>query len=85
MTTLSMHLCCQLAATGRFVTVLSNSILHFKGKALGLKVLPIRLPMQPRPVAFVKLKHRTLSPVAQRFVECAYEITKPLRVRQRSR
>ena len=85
MTTLSMHLCCQLAATGRFVTVLSNSILHFRGEALGLKVLPIKLPMQPRPVAFVKLKHRTLSPVAQRFVECTYEITKPLRIRQQSR
>jgi DNA-binding transcriptional LysR family regulator len=84
MTTLSMHLCCQLAATGRFVTVLSNSILHFRGEALGLKVLPIKLPLQPRPVAFLKIKHRTLSPVAQRFVECAYEITKPLRARRQN-
>jgi DNA-binding transcriptional LysR family regulator len=79
LTTLSIHLYCQLAASGRFVTVLPTSVLHFRAKALGLKVLPIKLPEQPRPVAFVKLKNRTLSPVAQRFVECAREITKPLR------
>jgi DNA-binding transcriptional LysR family regulator len=79
LTTLSIHLYCQLAASGRFVTVLPTSVLQFRGKALGLKMLPIKLPVQPRPVAFVKLKHRTLSPVAQRFVECAREITKPLR------
>ncbi len=82
LTTLSIHLYCQLAASGRFVTVLPTSILHFRSKALGLKVLPIKIPMKPRPVAFVKLKNRTLSPVAQRFVECAREITRPLRTRQ---
>src|SRR5215208_3828611 len=36
--TLSMHLCCQLAASGAFLTVLPNSILHFRGRALGLKI-----------------------------------------------
>jgi DNA-binding transcriptional LysR family regulator len=82
LTTLSIHLYCQLAASGRFVTVLPSSVLHFRGKALGLKALPIKLPVQPRPVAFVKLKNRALSPVAQRFVECAREITRPLRTRQ---
>jgi len=82
LTTLSIHLYCQLAASGRFVTVLPTSVLHFRAKALGLKVLPIKLPTQPRPVAFVKLRNRMLSPVAQRFVECAREITKPLRTRQ---
>jgi DNA-binding transcriptional LysR family regulator len=64
------------------VTVIPTSVLHFKGKALGLKVLPIKLPRQTRPVAFVKLKNRTLSPVAQRFVECARDITRPLTARQ---
>jgi DNA-binding transcriptional LysR family regulator len=82
LTTLSIHLYCELAASGRFVTVVPTSVLHFRAKTLGLKVLPIKLPEQPRPVAFVKLKNRTLSPVAQRFVECAREITKPLRARE---
>jgi DNA-binding transcriptional LysR family regulator len=81
LTTLSIHLYCQLAASGRFVTLIPTSVLHFRAKALGLKALPIKLPEQPRPVAFVKLKNRTLSPVVQRFIDCAREITKPLRSR----
>jgi DNA-binding transcriptional LysR family regulator len=84
LTTLSIHLYCNLAASGQFVTVIPTSVLHFKGKALGLKVLPIKLPRQPRPVAFVKLKNRTLSPVAQRFVECAREVARSLRTHQAS-
>lgn len=76
-TTLSMHLCCQLAATGRYVTTLPTSILHFAGKNLSLKVLPIKLPIQPRPVGIVRLRNRTLNPVAQLFIACAREVAKP--------
>jgi DNA-binding transcriptional LysR family regulator len=74
-TTLSIHLCCRLVATGRFVATLPISILHFGGRDLDLKVLPIKLVAQPRPVAIVTLKNRTLSPVALRFVECVQQIT----------
>jgi DNA-binding transcriptional LysR family regulator len=75
-TTLSIHLCCQLVATGRYVTLLPTSILHFNGKNLALKALPIRLPPQPRPVGIVTLKHRTLNPVAELFIECARNVVK---------
>jgi DNA-binding transcriptional LysR family regulator len=34
-----------------------------------LKVLPIDLPGRPWPVVAVTLKHRTLNPMAQRFVD----------------
>jgi DNA-binding transcriptional LysR family regulator len=71
-TTLSMHLCCRLVASGRFVTTLPISILRFGGRDLSLKVLPIKLPAQPRPVGIVTLKNRTLSPVAKLFIECAH-------------
>lgn len=71
-TTLSMHLSCRLVATGRFVATLPISILRFGGYDLSLKVLPIKLPAQPRPVAIVTLKNRTLSPVAKLFVECVH-------------
>jgi DNA-binding transcriptional LysR family regulator len=67
--TLSMHLCCQLTSSGRFVTLLPTSILRFNGKNLGLKVLPVQLPLQPRPVGLVTLKKRTLSPVVRLFIE----------------
>jgi DNA-binding transcriptional LysR family regulator len=76
-TTLSIHLCCRLAASGRFVTTLPTSILRFGGRDLSLKVLPIRLPAQPRPVGIVTLKNRTLSPVAKIFIECVRRLVRP--------
>jgi DNA-binding transcriptional LysR family regulator len=39
-----------------------------------LKVLPIELPSTPRPLAIVTLKNRTLSPVAQTFIDGARKI-----------
>jgi DNA-binding transcriptional LysR family regulator len=77
-TTLSIHLCCQLTASGRFVTTLPTSILRFNGNNLALKVLPIRLPNQLRPVGVVTLKNRTPNPVARLFIECVRGIAKPL-------
>jgi DNA-binding transcriptional LysR family regulator len=66
-TTLSMHLCCRLAATGRFVTTLPTSILRFGGRNLSLKVLPIRLPLQPRPVGIVTLQKSHAQPGSKAF------------------
>jgi len=70
-TTLSIHLYVQLVATGRFVAMLPGSILRFGGRHLPVKVLPVKLPSQPRPVAIIRLRNRTLSPVAQAFIDCA--------------
>jgi DNA-binding transcriptional LysR family regulator len=71
-TTLSIHLCCRLAATGQFVTTLPISVLRTADLAQVFKVLPIKLPVQRRPVGIVTLKNRTLSPVAKLFIECAH-------------
>ena len=68
----------ELINTGRFLSVLPWSFLKFSGKPLGLKILPIELPIQPRPVGIVTLKNRTLSPVAKLFMERAREVTKSL-------
>jgi DNA-binding transcriptional LysR family regulator len=67
-----------LVATGRYLGILSGSMLRFCGKRLSLKILPIDLPMQPRPVGIVTLKNRTFSPVAKLFIECAREVARPL-------
>ncbi len=75
-TTLSMHICCRLVATGRFVTMLPSSVLRFGGRDLPLKILPIKLVTQPRPVGIVTLRNRTLSPIAKVFVECAHRTLK---------
>lgn len=77
-TTLSTHLACKLAATGRFVAMLNSSVVHLGIEGTSLKILPIKLPAQPRVVGIVTLKNRTLSPVAQLFIDCAREVTKAM-------
>src|SRR5262249_34226841 len=67
-----------LVGTGRFMTILPGSFLRFSGKRLGLKALPIELPIPPRPVGVITLKNRTVSPLAQLFIDCAREMSKPL-------
>lgn len=74
--TLSMHLCCRLAASTGFVTMLPSSILRFGNRDRSLKALPVRLPRQRRPVAIVTLKNRTLSPVAKLFIDCVHAVAR---------
>jgi DNA-binding transcriptional LysR family regulator len=74
MNTLSVHLRTYLLATGQFITVFPRSILRLYGDRFSLKVLPIDLPVRPWLVAIVTLKNRTLSPVVERFIECAREV-----------
>jgi DNA-binding transcriptional LysR family regulator len=83
LTTLSIHLCCRLAATGRFVALLPSSVLNFRANDLPLKVLPVKLPVQLHPVGIVTLKNRTLSPVTQLFIQYAREVTQPLATTER--
>ena len=69
--TLSMHLRANLLATGPFISVFPYSVLRLYGERFSLKALPVDLPPRPWPVTIVTLKNRTLSPVVQRFIECA--------------
>jgi DNA-binding transcriptional LysR family regulator len=79
LTTLSIHLCCRLAASGHFVTLLPSSIVRFSGRDLSLKVLPVKLPRTSIvSVAIVTLKNRTLSPAAQIFIDCVREVSKSM-------
>jgi hypothetical protein len=43
-----------------------------------LKVLPVRQALTRVPVGIVTLKNRTLSPLAQLFIDDAREVAKPL-------
>ena len=58
-----------LLATGRFVTVLPDSVLRYNAKQWALRALPIKLRTRPRPIAILTLKNRTVSPVVQLFIE----------------
>jgi len=65
-----------LLATGRFLTIFTTSVLRFPTKRPDLKVLPVELPIARVPIGIVTLKNRTLSPVAQLFIDSAREVAK---------
>jgi DNA-binding transcriptional LysR family regulator len=58
-----------LLATGRFLTVLPESVLRYNAKQWALRALPIKLRTKSRPIAIITLKNRTISPVVQLFIE----------------
>jgi DNA-binding transcriptional LysR family regulator len=75
--TFSVPLCQHLVATGRFVTMLPVSVVRVS-KHWPLKLLPVALPKILRTVGIMTLKDRLLSPLAQRFIDCARQVAKPL-------
>ena len=66
-----------LVATGRFLTIMTISVLRFS-KSPEIAVLPVKLQHARAPVGIITLKNRTLSPVAQLFIETAREVARPL-------
>jgi DNA-binding transcriptional LysR family regulator len=80
---LSGHLQANLPTNGDFVTVVARSVFNFYRGRFALKALPIKLPAPPWPVAIVTLKNRTLSPVAERFIECVRKATTPMKAKSR--
>lgn len=74
--TLSIHLRASLLATGPYITVFPISVLRTYGDRFSLKALPVEFPSRPWPVTIVTLRHRTLSPVVERFIECSRDVAK---------
>ena len=78
LSTLSLNLRNTLLATGRFLTILPSFTLELAGKDSPLRALPVELNETRRPIAIVKLKNRSFSPLAELFVAKVHEITKTL-------
>jgi DNA-binding transcriptional LysR family regulator len=74
--TFAMDLRAKLLSRGRFITVVPRSLLRSNGDRPALKMLPVDLPSRPWRVVILTLKNRTLSPVVERFIECARKVTK---------
>jgi DNA-binding transcriptional LysR family regulator len=70
--TMSVQIRADLLADGECVTLFPTSVANH----YGLRVLPVGLPVRPWPVAIITLKDRTLSPVVERFIECARDVAK---------
>jgi DNA-binding transcriptional LysR family regulator len=81
-TTTTAHLLFQLLESGRFVGHFGDRLLQFYTNRFALKRLPIDLPIAPFSVAVVTVKNRTISPVAQLFIDCAREVTETVAKRQ---
>jgi DNA-binding transcriptional LysR family regulator len=72
-----------LLSTGRFLSFLPATMLHFSAKRLSLKVLPVDMPSQMWPIGIVTLKERTPNPATRLFIECALQVAKPLASKSR--
>lgn len=70
----SMHLANHFVANGPYVTAHPRSVARF----FSLKALPVKLPDRSWAIAIATLKHRTLSPVVERFIQCARAVAKTL-------
>ena len=75
---LSINIQNELLATGRFLTVLPGFMLKVRRRNLALNALPVALPNAPMPIGLVTLKNRTLTPLAQLFIENVRDLTKPM-------
>jgi DNA-binding transcriptional LysR family regulator len=68
----------KLLATGRFLTMLSSYTLMLPRRHPTLKALPVDLANARGTIALITLKNRTLSPLAELFIETTRAIVKPL-------
>ncbi|HLQ93334.1 MAG TPA: LysR family transcriptional regulator [Xanthobacteraceae bacterium] len=66
----------ELLKSGRFLSIFTNSMLSSNRPEL--KVLPVKLPVAEAPVGIATLKNRTLTPVAQLFIDATREFAKRL-------
>jgi DNA-binding transcriptional LysR family regulator len=76
----SMLLRNRLLATGRYLTVLPESVLRYNAKQWALKALPVDLDMKPMSFTIITLKNRTVSPVIKLFVEQVRAVAKTMSV-----
>ena len=66
-----------LVAEAGFITVLPKPMFQNMAKALSIKALPVKLPTTERTIVIVVLKKRTLSSIAQLFIETLRAVAKP--------
>ena len=77
--TFSFYLRDMLLTSGDYVSVIPISMVRvFNAKIPAVKVLPIDLRIQTRPVAIFTLKNRTLSPAAELFIKCVRTTAKSI-------
>jgi len=74
--TVSLHLYMRLIETGRWLGLVPGSAMRFGGREMRIKALPVKTLPPPAPVGFVTVKDRTLTPLAERFIECTRQVAR---------
>ncbi len=74
----SINLRLRLLATGRWVTLMPRSVLHFMPRSSLLRALPIELPTWEVPNMIVTNRDRVLSPLAQTFLTTLREVAQSI-------
>jgi DNA-binding transcriptional LysR family regulator len=72
--TVSLHLYMRLIETGRWLGLVPASVMRFGGRHMRIKVLPVKISSPPAPVGFITVRNRTLTPLAERFMECSRKV-----------
>jgi DNA-binding transcriptional LysR family regulator len=67
-----------MLATGRFVTIFPQSVFRFSDRRPELRVLRVNQRLSRLPVGIITLKNRTISPLAQEFIESSREVARQL-------
>lgn len=75
----SLNLRYAMLATGRWMTLMPRSILHFLKLPTPLKALPIELPLWDTPNMIITNRDRRVGPVAERFLDTVRELTANLK------
>lgn len=67
----SMQLLRRLIMDNEFLALFPGSVVR---SAHGLRVLPVTVKARWQPIGILAVKHRTLSPLAKLFIECAHSV-----------
>lgn len=83
--TVSLHLYMRLIETGRWLGLVPASVMRFGGRQMHLKELPVKTLSPPSPIGFIRVKDRTLTPLAERFIACARKVAHSAADREKTR
>jgi len=73
---ISLHLYMRLIETGRWIGLVPASVMRFGGQHMRLKILQVKIVSPPAPVGIVTVKDRTLTPLAERFIDYARDVAR---------
>jgi DNA-binding transcriptional LysR family regulator len=74
----SANIRAKLVASGRFLTVMPEFSLTLPGRDPSIKALPVELPGARRMMRIISLRNRSLSPLAELFIDSMRAVAKPL-------